>query len=101
MHNIKPTHGIDKNIDVLVSDMAHLYRESEVIPNVPTDIPPGRPGGGQPSDHSIVICEPRLDRISKPAKELVVKKTRRIDTEKKNKVGQSQLFQKLLGIPNY
>ena len=57
MHNTKPTHE-RKNIDVLVSDMIHLYRESTVIPNVLTDIPDGQPGGGKQSDHSIVYCEP-------------------------------------------
>ena len=87
MHNMKPTHGI-KNIDVLVSDMAHLYGESEILQSVPTDIPSGRPGGGKPSDHSIVVSRPRLDRLIKPARELVVKKTRRIDTEKTRRLGQ-------------
>ena len=45
MHNTKPTHG-RKNIDVLVSDMVHFYSESIIVPNVPTDIPVGQPGGG-------------------------------------------------------
>ena len=63
MHNTKPTYG-RKNIDILVSDMVHLYRESTVIPNVPTDIPDGHPGGGKQSDHSIVYSEPRLEMIS-------------------------------------
>ena len=46
MHNTKPTHGT-KNIDVLVSDMVHLYGESRIVPNVSTDIPAGQPGGGK------------------------------------------------------
>ena len=52
MMNTKPTHG-NKNIDVLISDMAHLYHESVILPSVPTDIPPSHQGGGQPSDHSV------------------------------------------------
>ena len=49
MLNTKPTHST-KNIDVLITDMAHLYHESVILPSVPTDIPPGHQGGGQPSD---------------------------------------------------
>ena len=86
-HNTKPTHGI-KNIDILVSDMAHLYGEASIIPNVPTDIPPGQPGAGSPSDHPVVISEPRLEILKKPAKELVIKKTRRVDDAKMQKIGQ-------------
>ena len=85
MHNTKPTHG-QKNIDVLVSDMVHLYGESVVIPNVPTDIPDGQPGGGKPSDHSIMFCEPRLGTWSKPARQQVIKKTRRVDDHKKRQL---------------
>ena len=85
MHNTKPTHG-QKNIDVLVSDMVHLYGESVVIPNVPTDIPDGQPGGGKPSDHSIMFCEPRLGTWSKPARQQVIKKTRRVDDHKKQQL---------------
>ena len=87
MHNTKPTYG-QKNIDILISDMVHLYNESVILPSVPTDIPPGRPGGGQPSDHSVVMCRPRLERLSKPAKETITKKTRRVDDAKKMKIGQ-------------
>ena len=87
MHNSKPTHGI-KNIDVLVSDMVHLYSDSEILLSVPTDIPPGRPGAGKPSDHSVVVSKPRLDRLIKPARELVVKKTRRVDLEKTRRLAQ-------------
>ena len=85
MHNTKPTHG-KKNIDVLISDMVPLFNESIIIPNVPTDIPDGQPGGGKVSDHPIVYCEPRLDTLSKPAKQVVVKKTRRINEERKRKL---------------
>ena len=87
LHNTKPTNG-RKNIDILVSDMAHLYMESEIIPNVPTDIPDGQPGGGKPSDHPIVLCEPRLETGSKPARQVVTKKTRRFDEERKRKMAQ-------------
>ena len=66
--------------------MVHLYRESTVIPNVLTDIPDGQPGGGKQSDHSIVYCEPRLEMISKPARQLVIKRTRRIDDSKKKQL---------------
>ena len=52
MLNTKPTHG-NKNIDVLISDMAHLYHESVILPNVATDIPSNQQGGGQPSDHPV------------------------------------------------
>ena len=38
MMNTKPTYG-NKNIDVLISDMAHLYHESVILQSVPTDIP--------------------------------------------------------------
>ena len=86
-HNTKPTHG-KKNIDILVSDMVHLFSESVIIPNVPTDIPDGRPGGGKPSDHPIVFCEPRLEMFSKPARQLVIKKTRRIDDNKKRLIAE-------------
>ena len=85
MHNTKPTHG-KKNIDVLISDMVHLYSESVVIPNVPTDIPDGKPGGGKCSDHKIVYCEPRLVAAAKPSRRMVLKKTRRITNEKKRKL---------------
>ena len=87
LHNTKPTHG-RKNIDVLVSDMVHLYQESSIVPNVPTDIPDGQPGGGKPSDHPIVISRPRLEAASKPAKQLVFKKTRRVDSWRIQKLAQ-------------
>ena len=67
MHNTRPTYG-QKNIDVLVSDMVHLFDEPQIIPNVPTDIPDGQPGGGKRSDHPVIYTEPRLDRIKKPAR---------------------------------
>ena len=86
-HNTKPTHNL-KNIDVMVSDMVHLYGDSEIYPSVPTDIPDGQTGGGKPSDHSVVVSRPRLERLSKPARELVTKKTRRMDDEKKMRIGQ-------------
>ena len=70
---------------MLISDMVHLFSESVVIPNVPTDIPDGKPGGGKPSDHSIVYCEPRLVPEATPARRLVTKKTRRITDLKKQK----------------
>ena len=81
MHITGPTHG-KKNIDVLVSDMAHLYCEPVIIPNVPTDIPSGRPGGGKPSDHPIVYSKPRLERLTKPPKEVVIKKARRFNNSR-------------------
>ena len=87
MHNTKPTHG-NKNKDVLVSDMVHLYGKSVVIPNVPTDIPDGQPGAGKPSDHSIMFCEPRLEILSKPARQLISKKTRRVDNNKKQQLAE-------------
>ena len=85
MHNTKPTHE-KKNIDVLISDMVHLFSESVVIPNVPTDIPDGQKGGGKASDHKIVYCEPTVVTQSKPSRRMVIKKTRRIDDEKKKKL---------------
>ena len=81
MHNTRPTHG-KKNIDVLVSDMAHLYCEPVIIPNVPTKIPSGMPGGGKPLDHPIVYSKPRLERFTKPPKEVVIKKTRRFNNSR-------------------
>ena len=59
--------------------MVHLYCEPIIAPNVPTDIPDGQPGGGKTSDHPIVYTRPRLDRGSISARELVIKKTRRLD----------------------
>ena len=85
MHNTRPTHG-KKNIDVLVSDMVHLYSEPIIIQNVQTDIPDGQPGGGKRSDHPIIYSTPRLERASKSAKELVVKKTRRFNESTKMKL---------------
>ena len=82
MHNTKPTPGV-KNIDILVSDMVHYFCESIIIPNVATDIPDGQPGGGKMSDHPIIYCEPRLDSESKPAKQMVLKKTRRFNQARK------------------
>ena len=35
-----------------------------------------------------MVCEPRLDRLTKPVKEQIVKKTRRVDDEKKKLIGQ-------------
>jgi hypothetical protein len=87
MHNTKATHG-DKNIDVLVSDMVHLFSESIIIPNVKTDIPDGQPGGGKQSDHPIVYCEPRLEMTDKPARRVETKKTRRMDDNKKRLLAQ-------------
>ena len=68
--------------------MVHLYGESKVIPNVPTDIPDGQPGGGKTSDHPIVYTRPRLERGTIPAKELVIKKTRRLDESRKRKLAE-------------
>ena len=62
MHSVifwQPTHG-KKNIDALILDMVHFYRESIVIPYVPTDIPDGQAGGGKASGHQTVYCEPRV-----------------------------------------
>ena len=86
-HNTKPTHGM-KNIDVLASDMAHLYSEPIIAQNVPTDIPDGQPGGGKTSDHPIVYARPRLERGPRSAKELVVKKTRRLNEDRKRKLAE-------------
>ena len=66
MMNTKPTH-VNKNIDVLISDMAHLYHESVILPSVPSDIPSNQQGGGQPSDHSVVTARPMEDRLQAPA----------------------------------
>ena len=87
MHNTRPTHG-KNNIDILVSDMAHLYSEPNIIPNVLTDIPDGQPGGGKRSDHPIVYCYPRMERQSRSAKELVIKKTRRINDTRTRKIAE-------------
>ena len=54
--------------------MVHFYKESVIIQNVPTNIPDGQPGGGKPSDHPIVYCQPRLETGSKSARQVVVKK---------------------------
>ena len=85
MHNTKPTHGT-KNIDILVSDMVHMYSQSVIIPNVLTDIPDGQPGGGKRSDHPIVYCEPRSDCFKKPARQVEIKKTRRMDDRRKTEL---------------
>ena len=85
MHNTNPMHG-QKNIDVLVSDMEPLNNKSIITSTVPTDIPDGQPGGGKVSDHSIVNCEPRLDKLSKSTKQVVVKNPRRINNERKRKL---------------
>ena len=87
MLNTKPTYG-QKNIDVMISDMAHLYHESVILPSVPTDIPDGQPGGGKASDHPIVTNKPKLNRLEGPPKEVLVKKTRRMNDERKCKIGQ-------------
>jgi hypothetical protein len=87
MHNTKPTHG-DKNSNVLVSDMVHLFSESVIIPNVETDIPDGQPGGGKQSDHPIVYCQPRLGMTDKPARRVETKKTRRMDDNRKRLLAQ-------------
>ena len=87
MLNTKPTYG-NKNIDVMITDMTHLYAESAIIPNVPTDIPAGRPGGGQPSDHPIVYSSPRVDATTAPAKRVVERKTRQLNHEKLCKVAE-------------
>ena len=81
MHNTKPTYG-QKNIDVLVSDFVHLFSKSQIIPNVPTGIPDGQPGGGKTSDHPIVVCVSRMEIGSKPARRVAVKKARRVDSNK-------------------
>ena len=85
--NTKPTHG-KKNIDIIITDMVHLYEESVIIPNVLTDIPDGQPGGGKRSDHPILYSRPRTSMLKQPDNEVIIKKTRRIDDEKMRKVGQ-------------
>ena len=65
--------------------MVHLYRESNVIQNVPTNIPDGQPGGGKQSDHSVVFCQPRLESLSKPARVMVMKKIRRFNENRKRR----------------
>ena len=87
MMKTKPTNG-NRNIDVLISYMAHLYHELAILPSVTTDIPPSHQGGGQPSDHSLVTARPVEDRLNATAKETITKKTRRVDQEKLRKVGQ-------------
>ena len=84
--NTKPTHGI-KNIDVIVTDMTHLFGESVIIPNVKTDIPDGHPGGGKPSDHPIVYSRPRTNMVKQPEKEVIIKKIRRFNEDQKRLVG--------------
>ena len=85
--NTKPTHG-KKNIDVIVTGMVHLFEESVIILNVTTDIPDGQPGGGKRSDHPIVYSQPHVSMLKHPEKEVIIKKTRRLDDEKIRKVGQ-------------
>ena len=87
MLNTKPTYG-QNNIDVRISDIAHLYHKSAILPSVPTDIPAGQPGGGKPSDHPIFMSKPKLNRLEAPPKEVIIKKTRRMDDEKKRKLSQ-------------
>ena len=87
MMNTKPTHG-DKNIDIMITDMAHLYNESVILPSVPTDIPSNQKGGGQPSDHPVVISTPKVERIFAPPKEKITKKTRRMNKEQMCMIGQ-------------
>jgi hypothetical protein len=91
------------NLDVLVSDMVHLYRESNVIQNVPTNIPDGQPGGGKQSDHSVVFCQPRLESLSKPARVMVMKKTRRFNENRKRIFAtwiQSELWEDIFNSKN-
>ena len=76
-----------KNIDVMITDMAHLYGESVIIPNVKTDIPDGQPGGGKPSDHPIVYSRPRSNMMKQPEKEVIIKTIRRFNKDKKMMVG--------------
>ena len=72
---------------MIVTDMAHLFEESIIIPNVPTDIPDGQQGGGKQSDHPIVYSRPRTSMLKQPDKEVIIKKTRKVDMEKLRKVG--------------
>ena len=85
--NTKHTHG-NKNIDVIVTDRTHLFEESVIMPNIPTDIPDGQPGGKKTSDQPIVFSRPRTNMIKPPKKEVIVKKLRRIDDETLRKIGQ-------------
>jgi hypothetical protein len=68
--------------------MVHFFREPVIIPNEPTDIPDGQPGGGKPSDHSVVYTEPQLERSSNSAREVVIKITRRINEDAIRKFAQ-------------
>ena len=86
MMNTKPTYGL-KNIDVLISDMSHLFCESVIIPNVPTDLPSSQAGGGVPSDHPVVYCQPKVNRQEAPKKEVLIKRTRRYTKERMNAFG--------------
>ena len=53
------------NIDVIISDIAYLYHESEILPSVPIDIPADQPGGGKASDHPIVMSKPKLNKLQR------------------------------------
>ena len=79
MHNTGPKHGT-QNINVLVSDMVHLYSDPLLTPNVPTDIPDG---GGKVSDHPIVYSKPRLEGWKKSATEVVIQRARRLNEARK------------------
>ena len=66
--------------------MVHLFCDSTIIPNVLTYIPDGHPGGGKRSDHPIVYCKPRTDKTEKPARQVEIKKTRRMNIQKKTEL---------------
>ena len=87
IHNTKPTHGRIKHRHFNFRHGTLLQRVCD-NPKCPHQIPDGQPGGCKPSDHPIVVCEPKLDISSKPARQLVTKKTRRVDGNKKRKFAQ-------------
>ena len=76
----KPTHKTSI-LEVVVTDIGHLYNEPVIRPPLTPDIP----GQGVPSDHKIVFVTPIRDSSKPPNRSCLIKTSRPLTTQAKQK----------------
>ena len=67
----KPTRG-SEILDILIMNMSRHYNS----PLIALPIKPDNPKSGEPSDHSLPVCLPHLDKFNRP-KRISSRKTTR------------------------